>query len=260
MNITIHSANLVAVLDIEGEVAGHCVEQLGTVVRQAVQAGCSDVILNLYQADALMSDCVRFFVAMQEMLEKEGVRMTLVNLPPNIAKTLELVGIKKSLRICENLPRALEKYSLAEADLAEGFTPRSGQKDTEPPVQPGPHMEKKSQRDNEPHAPTREEMQKLISRHLPGRMAVDIVDWFVTHNHSVGEMETIAKALGENPRAVRKKLKELVACHVLKPLGKDVYNYAPEGAVHEQLQDFLKRWHRKDERARILPLVLASEK
>lgn len=104
------------------------------------------------------------------------------------------------------------------------------------------------------------QMEKLIRRHIPGRMAVKILEFFVLKHQDVAAVKTIAKAIGESEKAVRKIGKEMIARGVLKELGQDVYNYGPEFDLGEQIQYFLREWHKPARHSRLLGILLSLEK
>ncbi len=104
------------------------------------------------------------------------------------------------------------------------------------------------------------QMEKLIRRHIPGRMAVKILEFFVLKHQDVAAVKTIAKAIGESEKSVRKIGKEMIARGVLKELGQDVYNYGPEFDLGEQIQYFLREWHKPARHSRLLGILLSLEK
>ena len=95
---------------------------------------------------------------------------------------------------------------------------------------------------------------------MPGRLLVDVVDFFVSGQHSNAEARDVASHRDRKPKEVETAMKELEKRSILKPMGAGVYNFAPESNVSHQLQQFFKRWHTSDEHSRLLMQVLAVEK
>ncbi|MFW5857748.1 MAG: STAS domain-containing protein [Planctomycetota bacterium] len=102
-------------------------------------------------------------------------------------------------------------------------------------------------------------MQKLIQRYMPGRLMVDILDHFVTGQHSSASADDVAKALEQKPKDVQRKMKDLEQRGVLKPLGGDLYNYAPPEGVARDLDAFFRAWRRAQDHSRLVMMVLAAE-
>ena len=102
-------------------------------------------------------------------------------------------------------------------------------------------------------------MQKLVRRHLPGRLAVEIVDFFCKSGISVLDVSTLSQRIGAKPDATRAKMKDLTARGVLKSLGGDTFNYAPPPEIDEQIRAFLREWHNPLKQPRLLAMLLTSK-
>lgn len=100
-----------------------------------------------------------------------------------------------------------------------------------------------------------EELKRVIKRYLPTRLAVDLVDQFVTHNHDMLEIKKLAVLLHIKPATVKQTVADLSARGVLKTIGGGVVNYAPDTEVGEQLQAFYNAWHNAATRRSLLPLL-----
>lgn len=104
------------------------------------------------------------------------------------------------------------------------------------------------------------DVQRLISRHIPGRMAVEIVEFFIMRKINVSEAASIAEAIGAKEKVVYKICKEMVARGVLKELGAGTFNYGPSLELDGQIRGFLKEWHMPNKQPRLLAMLLAVER
>jgi len=131
-----------------------------------------------------------------------------------------------------------------------------------------PHAEATDETDAEPSRPepvknepevSEKDLQKVVTRYLNSRLAVSIIDWFVSRNKSLGDAAGVSEALGEKKKAVTRAMHELNQRGVLKKLGGDQFNYAPEATADAQIREFLRRWYRHEEHGKLLSWVLSSE-
>lgn len=101
--------------------------------------------------------------------------------------------------------------------------------------------------------------EKLVSRHIPGLLAMDIIKHFIENGVSVAEAKTVAIAIGSKEKVVAKMMAELEGRHVLKKMGTGIYNYAPDSEVDERIKDFLQGLRSRDMRSKLTGLLLAAD-
>lgn len=100
----------------------------------------------------------------------------------------------------------------------------------------------------------------LVSRHIPGRMAMSIIKYFIEGGRNVAEVKEIASAIGEKEKVVAKMMAELEGRCVLKKMATGVYNYAPTSELDKRIKDFMSEIRGRDMRVKLTGLLLAAER
>lgn len=102
--------------------------------------------------------------------------------------------------------------------------------------------------------------EKLVSRHIPGRMAMEIIKHFIERGVSVAETKAVATAIGSKEKVVAKMMAELEGRHILKKMATGVYNYAPASEVDKRIKDFIQGMRSRDMRTKLTALLLAADR
>ena len=113
----------------------------------------------------------------------------------------------------------------------------------------------------EDHAvkPSDEDVEQLLSQHMPTRATVQVVDYFITHEKSVAEADEISRATGLSLSEIRPLLRELDLRGVLKPVGAGIYNFAPDVDLRKKIERFIMRWHHSVERNNLMRILARVE-
>ncbi len=103
------------------------------------------------------------------------------------------------------------------------------------------------------------QMGEVIQNYLHSRLGIEVMTYFVRSKKDVGAVGDIAKAIKRDEQEVRRMCKQLTTRTVLKSIGGDVYNFATEAQLQEQITQTVKRWQVPQERHRLFPFLKEEE-
>lgn len=292
--VHVRRAGPVAVITPEGEVRREEEERLDHAVGLTLRDDIQVVIISFRHVTVLMSDGIRLLVALRDKACDAGKEFYITDLPKRVYYTLKisnLLGflnhvdtlrnildslpepVKKTEEEFEHVPAPAKEEEPVEEPL---FDPTEADREDRStrPTRPLPAVKTEPERDAsqeeaEPQpAPkakpktelTDDELRQLIAHHLPGRLAVEMVSYFLRHGSSVVGVDDLAKGTDHKPKEIRNMAKELVQRGVFKSMGADMYNFAPEADLEEDIEILLRMWHQPSTRRRVLPLLLEAEK
>lgn len=102
--------------------------------------------------------------------------------------------------------------------------------------------------------------ESLVSRHIPGRMAMDIIKYFTESGRNVAEAKEIAAVIGQKEKVVAKMMAELEGRFVLKKMATGVYNYAPAPELDKRIKEFISAMKTRDMRVKLTGLLFAADR
>ncbi|MFH0911224.1 MAG: STAS domain-containing protein [Planctomycetota bacterium] len=273
MKIHAHTMGSVAVFHPEGRIDEEEASFLRQQVMAARERGFKKFLLSFSDAAILSSTWIRFLVQCQDEVQAAEGRMILTDLPPLLRVTFDAAELNGLFEAAPSVQNALERFAGAGRADAGGDLPPppipaalAEPSRTTPP--PPLSAEVKEARPLDPtglaahkdaHSREEERMLRFLQDHLPGRLAVEIVGYFIHSGHRSSDVATVADAIKHDRTSVDKMLHTLTRLHVVRSDGHEKYTYAPPVDVNLEIRQFFSRWRVPIEHTHLLALVMKVE-
>ncbi|MHC4870603.1 MAG: STAS domain-containing protein [Planctomycetota bacterium] len=298
IEIRVKTSGDVAVLEIEGSMTHDTIAKLQNLIYKLMKSGIKNLILSMQKISLLLSTGIHFFVESHDLVEKADGKLILTNISREIEFTIKVAQLDSFFTIVKTLDDALSIVGKTESDLKPGLPKKEKKTEAVPKPQPKPQKEDvyaarkkpdsleelmlqdinsaEKEKSEEPAKRntgiiqkkdekkskilTEEDIKKLIKVYVPERMAIDILDLFVCKGNSFADTDKIADSIKQPKRKVAKVLKKLANTGILKSMGAETYNYAPNTDLKWKIDEFFKRWHQSTEHNKIFKLLLEAGK
>lgn len=93
MDISIHEYKRVGVVSVGGRIDGATSPEFETHLKELMQAGKKNVVLDMSAVDFMSSSCLRVMLTSRKALMKIGGRLVLANPSQRVVETLDIAGI-----------------------------------------------------------------------------------------------------------------------------------------------------------------------
>jgi anti-anti-sigma factor len=268
----IQQSGSVAVIFLEGELRRETSDLIWHAIEQTLNRRFEAVALSFSRVNALLSEGIRLLVASRDRVEQAGKTFHICDLPPEVRYTLKITNLLEFLNHMETTDDVLAKYSRPAGSLKpfEAPLPKSAPAAPAPPAPssasapavsaPAEPINEKPVEKKPEFSMSLDELKDLVRRHVPGRKAMEVVEYYNRHQVSVVEVKKLAAVLGDSEKVTRKLMTELCERGVLHSMGGDLYNYSPDQELGLKLNYLLAQWHGKELRSRIMAMLLAAEK
>ena len=280
MPTLIKRAESMALVLPSGELRQGTTDEFIDAVTHASGLDVKTVVVSMREVTALLSEGIRSLVMLRDQVTDAGQTFYLTDLPVDVRYTLKITNLLEFLNHVDTAeeilqPAGLDLGAFEEVSREEPAAP-------EPADTPAPATEDKPKRrlprkyqafgasasdgKEEAEASSAEDdgedtdVTRLIKRHVPGRLALEIIEFFLRSHESVQDVKSLAKELGANEAGLRKTADDLCGRGVLKEMAPGNYNYAPEPELNDQLHALVEEWHTPTRQPHLLSLLLKMER
>ena len=107
---------------------------------------------------------------------------------------------------------------------------------------------------------TDEEMKQIIKTHIPGRLALEIIDAVLRLNKDVFTAESLSSRLrGGDEKTIKKTFKRLQTLGTIMPVGGGMYNYGVSRPIRLAINAVIAAFENRKTHSKVLKMLLDAE-
>jgi anti-anti-sigma factor len=264
MKVEARMEGKVAVFEPDGFIDPGAANELQSQISNVLHSGCKSIVLSLRQAEFIPSTIIHFLVENHDRLKATGGMLVITGISPGLAHFFRIVEFEAFLNIATSVQAAIETLEAEHPNGSKNRKKAPGIKSiplskAEPlpadKVEVSPSLEKSAG-----SAPMDEEStERFLRKTLPSRLAVEVIDVFVSGGHHTANLKLVAAAVRRDRESTLAMLQRLVRARLLIPLERNSYHYEPSSELNRQVRQFLMHWHNAHERQRLSKLLIRIE-
>lgn len=238
LNISHHGE--VTVIDLETQPQAEDLDALVRRVTNFCRGGHRKFILNLRGLERLSSTDIAALVNINDTCKEHGARLVLCQLQPKISYVLEITNLRSFFQVADSFSAAVALIGGASA--AQVAVDRAS-----------PAAAREAERRAQQLA------EQFIEQAAKSRLHLRLLQLLESKRLDIVSPKTVAQATGEDEERFKPVIADLHSLGVLREVGANTYNYAPNPERSREIRQFLDLWNSPRYHSDILAKILKRE-